>query len=150
MPSLGCQEADQYLQQINSARERVNKVAVLKRAIDAADAGIGSEAAVVAAAVPLGSYDHPFISRVKLGTRSVELLSALQAAVDEKSPSDRRIAAAVDALRAGNLDLLARLDESSRRWRPRPRPPAAAARPSTSSPRSRRSTRNPTSRITAG
>lgn len=106
----GCAEANQYLASVNAARERLAKVATLKRAIDAADAGIGSELAVVEAARPLASYDHPFVSRVKLGGHSVQLLAALKAAVDEKPPSDRRIAAAVDALRAGNIDLLRRLD----------------------------------------
>jgi hypothetical protein len=107
---LGCAEANQYHASVNAARERVNKVAALKRAIEAADAGVGSELAVVEAARALGNYDHPYVARVKLGVKSVELLTALRAAVEEKPPSDRKIAAAVDAIRAANLELLARLD----------------------------------------
>jgi hypothetical protein len=48
---------------------------------------------------------------VTLGDTSIKMLAALRAAVEETPPSDRRIAAAVDELRATNLDLLARLDK---------------------------------------
>jgi hypothetical protein len=106
---LGCAEANQYHAQVNAARERLNKVAALKRAIDAADAGNGSELAIVEAARTLGGYDHPYVARVKLALKSVEMLAALRAAVEEKPPSDRKIAAAVDLLRTTNLELLGRL-----------------------------------------
>jgi hypothetical protein len=107
----GCKEADGYLPRVNAARERMNKVAALKRAIDAADAGTGSESAVVDAAKPLAGYEHPYADRAKVGAKSVEVLAALKAAVDEVPPSDRAIAAALDVLRATNIDLLARLDK---------------------------------------
>ncbi|MBA4064724.1 MAG: hypothetical protein C0501_13615 [Isosphaera sp.] len=107
----GCKEADPYLARVTAARDRLAKVANLARAIGAADAGGGTEAAVVAAALPLAGYDHPHADRVRLGAKSVEALAGLKKAVDEKPPSDRAIAAAVDALRAANVDLLARLDK---------------------------------------
>jgi hypothetical protein len=107
----GCAEATPYSARVNTARDRINKVAALKRAIDAADAGSGTEAAVVEAAKPLARYDHPYLARVALGDKSVKVLAALQAAVDEVPPSDRRIAAVVDELRATNVELLARLDK---------------------------------------
>ncbi|HSQ58435.1 MAG TPA: hypothetical protein VLM40_22130, partial [Gemmata sp.] len=56
----GCKEADRYVSRVNAARDRVNKVEALKRAIEAADAGKGTEAAVVAAARILGNYPHPY------------------------------------------------------------------------------------------
>jgi hypothetical protein len=107
----GCKEADRFIPRLNAARDRAGKVAALKRAIDLADAGAGTELAVVAAAKPLAGYDHPYSDRVTLGTKSVAALAALKAAVDEKPPSDRAIAAAVDGLRATNVELLARLDK---------------------------------------
>ncbi len=107
----GCKEADVYVTRVNVARDRVNKVAKLQQAIEAADHGGGSELAVVDAAKLLAGYDHPYADRVKLGAKSVEVLAVLKAAVEESKPSDRAIAAAVDVLRATNLDLLARLDK---------------------------------------
>ncbi|MBA4186790.1 MAG: hypothetical protein C0467_02105 [Planctomycetaceae bacterium] len=108
---VGSKEADGYITRVNLARDRLNKVATLQRAIEAADHEGGSELAVVDAARPLAGYEHPYADRVKLGAKSVEVLAALKAAVEEKPPSDRAIAAAVDTLRATNIDLLARLDK---------------------------------------
>ena len=106
-----CSEASAFAARVISARTRLNKVHELKKAIDAADAGTGTEEALVRAATQLPSrYTHPFTSRVLLGDNSIRKLAALRAAVEEKPPSDRRIAAAVDDLRATNLELLARLD----------------------------------------
>ncbi len=82
----------------------------MKRAIDAADAGTGTEAAVTDAAKPLANYDHPYLARVAVADKSTKLLVALKAAVDEVPPSDRRIAGVLDELRATNVALLARLD----------------------------------------
>jgi hypothetical protein len=107
----GCKEADKFAARVNAARDRVAKVAALKRAIDLADAGAGTETAVVTAAKPLAGYDHPYTERVTLGTKSVAALNALKAAVEEVPPSDRAIASALDELRATNLELLARLDK---------------------------------------
>ncbi|MCE9560472.1 MAG: hypothetical protein K8U57_00310 [Planctomycetes bacterium] len=107
----GCKEADAYVTRVNVARDRLKKFEKLKLAIEAADNDGGSELAVVEAAKPLAGYDHPFADRVKLGAKSVEVLTALKAAIEENPPSDRAIAAAVDVLRATNLDLLARLDK---------------------------------------
>ena len=106
----GCKEAERYIPQVTAARDRLHKVAALKAAIDAADSGTGSESAVVEAAKPLVGYDHPYAARVALSHQSVAALAALRAAVDEKPPSDRAIAAALDHLRATHLDLLKRLD----------------------------------------
>ena len=107
----GCKEADKYVSQMNATLDRLNKTAALKRAIDAADAGTGTEPAVVAAAKPLAGYEHPHADRVELGAKSIVALAALKSATEESPPSDRRIAAAVDALRATNLELLTRLDK---------------------------------------
>jgi hypothetical protein len=107
----GCKEADRYIPHINTARDRLNKVAALKRAIEAADAGTGTEAGIVDAAKPLAGYEHPYADRVILGKKSVAALVALKTAVDEKPPSDRAIAAALDELRTTNVELLARLDK---------------------------------------
>jgi hypothetical protein len=107
----GCKEADRYIPHINTARDRINKVAALKRAIDTADSGSGSEAGIVDAAKPLTGYEHPYVDRVILGKKSVAALAALKTAVDEKPPSDRAIAAALDELRTTNVELLARLDK---------------------------------------
>ncbi len=107
----GCGEALPYLTRVNTARERLSKVATLKNAIDAADRGTGSEKAVVDAARSLVGYDHPHIDRVKLGAKTIEALAALKQAVEQQPPSDRNIAAALDALRATNIELLARLDK---------------------------------------
>jgi predicted Ser/Thr protein kinase len=107
----GCKEADRYIPRVNAARDRLGKVAALKRAIELADAGAGTEVAVVTAAKPLAGYDHPYSDRVTLGTKSVAALAALKAAVDETPPSDRAIAGALDELRATNVELLARLDK---------------------------------------
>ncbi len=107
----GCKEADRYVSLVNTARDRVNKVAAVKRAIDAADAGTGTETAVVDAAKPLTGYEHPHADRVALGKKSIAVLSNLKAAVEEVPPSDRRIAAALDELRATNVELLIRLDK---------------------------------------
>ncbi len=107
-----CREAAEFAERVKAAQSRLLKVNELKRAIDAADAGTGSEEAIVKAAAQIpGRYSHPYIARVSLGDASIKKLAALRAAVEEKPPSDRRIAAAVDELRATNLDLLARLDK---------------------------------------
>ena len=106
----GCAEANPYVSRLNAARERTNKVAILERAIEAADTGTGTEAAVVEAAKPLARYHHPFVARVALGDKSVKVLADLEAAIEENPPSDRRIAAVLDELRAANIELLARLD----------------------------------------
>ncbi|WP_439625656.1 hypothetical protein [Gemmata sp.] len=107
----GCREGDVYVTRVKVARDRLATFAKLRAAVEAAENGAGSELAVVEAAKPLTGYDHPFADRVRLGAKSVEVLAALKAAAEEKNPSDRAIAAAVDALRATNLDLLARLDK---------------------------------------
>ncbi|VTU00701.1 serine threonine protein kinase : Uncharacterized protein OS=Chthoniobacter flavus Ellin428 GN=CfE428DRAFT_0450 PE=4 SV=1: Pkinase [Gemmataceae bacterium] len=111
----GCREGDVYVTRVKVARDRLDKFAKLRAAVEAADAGTGSELAVVEAARPLAGYEHPFADRVKVGAKSVEVLAALKAAVDEPNPSDRAIAAAVDELRATNLDLLVRLDTIDKR-----------------------------------
>ena len=107
----GCKEADRYIPQINTSRDRLNKVAALKRAIDAADTGSGNETGVVNAGKPLAGYDHLYADRVVQGRKSIAVLASLRAAVEEKPPSDRAIAAALDELRATNVELLARLDK---------------------------------------
>ena len=108
-----CGEASQFAERVNTARARLGKVHELKKAIDAADAGTGSEEALVKAANQLPArYTHPYTSRVLLGDNSIRKLMALRVAVEEKPPSDRRIAAAVDELRVTNLELLGRLDRS--------------------------------------
>lgn len=107
----GCQEAARYVPLINAARDRLNKVAALKQAIDAADAGTGSEQAVVDAACRLSGYDHPNIARVARSQKTLSALAALRAAVDQTPPSDRAIAAALDQLRAVNHELLGRLHQ---------------------------------------
>ena len=107
----GCKEADGYVTRVNVARDRLSKVAKLQQAIEAADHSGGSELAVVDAAKMLAGYEHPYTDRVKLGAKSVEVLAALKAAIEESRPSDRAIASAVDVLRSTNLDLLARLDK---------------------------------------
>jgi hypothetical protein len=106
----GCAEADPFRPRVEAARERVGRVTKLARAIDAADAGVGSEAAVVEAANSLVEYDHPFAMRVSLGAKTVTALGELKAAVNQTPPSDRAIAAPVDQMRATNVELLARLD----------------------------------------
>jgi hypothetical protein len=107
-----CREATVFAERVKTAKARLLKVYELKRAIDAADGGTGSEEAIVKAAAQLpGRYSHPYSSRVILGDASIKKLSALRAAVEEQPPSDRRIAAAVDELRATNLELLGRLDK---------------------------------------
>jgi hypothetical protein len=108
---VGCKEADGYVTRVKVARDRTEKVAKLQQAIEAADHGSGSELAVVEASRLLAGYDHPYVDRVKLGAKSVEVLASLKAAVEENPPSDRAIAAAVDVLRATNVELLARLDK---------------------------------------
>jgi hypothetical protein len=107
-----CVEAAVFAVRVKAAQARLLKVNELKRAIDAADAGTGSEEAIIKAAAQLpGRYSHPYASRVTLGDASIKKLAALRAAVEESPPSDRRIAAAVDELRATNLELLGRLDK---------------------------------------
>ena len=107
-----CGEAAEFAERVTAAKIRLGKVNELKRLVEAADAGSGSEEAIVKAAMLLPSrYTHPFESRVLLGKDSIEKLSALKAAVEEQPPSDRRIAAAVDQLRATNVEFLARLDK---------------------------------------
>jgi hypothetical protein len=107
-----CGEAAGFADRVHAARARILKVNELKRAIDAADAGTGTEEGVVKAASLLPShYSHPYTARVNLGDTSIKKLAALRAAVEEKPPSDRRIAAAVDDLRATNIELLSRLDK---------------------------------------
>jgi hypothetical protein len=107
----GCAEANPYVARLNAARDRVSKVTLLQRAIAAADAGTGTEAAVVETAKLLVRYDHPYAARVALGDKSVKVLAELQAALAEDPPSDRRIAGVLDELRAANIELLARLDK---------------------------------------
>lgn len=107
-----CGEATPFADRVRAARARLIKVNQLKQAIDAADAGTGTEEAIVRAAAQLPvRYSHPFTARVTLGDASTKKLAALRAAVEEQPPSDRRIAAAVDDLRATNLELLGRLDK---------------------------------------
>ncbi|HEV3439067.1 MAG TPA: hypothetical protein VG122_16995 [Gemmata sp.] len=107
-----CGEAAEFVDRVTAARTRLHKVNELKRAIDAADAGTGSEEAIVKIASQFSSrYSHPYTARVLLGDTSIKKLMALRSAVEEKPPSDRRIAAAVDELRATNLELLGRLDK---------------------------------------
>ena len=107
----GCAEANSYIARLNAARDRISKVTTLQRAIAAADAGTGTEAAVVEAAKPLARYDHPYAARVALGDKSVKVLAELKAALEQDPPSDRRIASVLDELRAANIELLARLDK---------------------------------------
>lgn len=107
-----CGEAAEFADRVNAARARLVKVNELKRVIDAADAGTGTEEAILKIASQFHSrYAHPYTARVVLGDTSIKKLAVLKAAVDEKPPSDRRIAAAVDELRATNLELLGRLDK---------------------------------------
>jgi hypothetical protein len=107
-----CRETVAFADRAKAAKARLLAVNELKRAIDAADAGTGLEEAIVKAATQLPSrYSHPYTSRVILGDASIKKLAVLRAAVEEKPPSDRRIAAAVDELRATNLELLGRLDK---------------------------------------
>jgi hypothetical protein len=112
-PDMGsCGEAAEFADRVAAARERLAKVAEVKSAIQAADAGRGSEEAMLKVAARLPArYIHPHMDRVTLGAATVQKLDALKAALRETPPSDRAIAAALDELRATNIELLARLDK---------------------------------------
>jgi len=108
---VGCREANEFAARVNDANARLALVQALERAIKQADAG-GSEDAVLTAATkfPPG-YVHPYETRVGEGTEAIKLMADLQKTLAQEHPSDRKVAAAYDRLRAKNPKLAKRLDK---------------------------------------
>jgi hypothetical protein len=106
----GCAEASPFADRVRQAKERLALVQALERAIGQADAGASEDAVLAAAGKLPAGYEHPFKTRVGEGAEAIKLLGDLQGAADEPPPSDRKVAAAYDRLRAKNPKLAARLD----------------------------------------
>jgi hypothetical protein len=107
----GCREANGFASRVSDANARIALVQVLERAIKAAEAG-ASEDAVVAAATKLPpSYEHPFVTRVGEGSEAIKLMADIQKALAHEHPSDRKVAAAYDRLKAKNPKFAQRLNK---------------------------------------
>jgi hypothetical protein len=105
----GCREAAEFAPRVKEAGVRIALVQALERAIKAAEAG-GPEDDVLAAATKLPpGYAHPFAGRVGEGAEGIKLIGELQRVVGQENPSDRKIAAAYDRLKAKNPKLALRL-----------------------------------------
>jgi hypothetical protein len=105
----GCREAEPFERRARAAAERLSLVADLERSIRAADAGAPDDAVLEASARLPQGYAHPYASRVTEGAEGQKLLAAIQQQVGAPAPSDRKIAAAYDRLKAQNPKLAARL-----------------------------------------
>ncbi|MBN9118031.1 MAG: hypothetical protein J0I06_02495 [Planctomycetes bacterium] len=107
----GCREATEFATRVSDATARLALVQAVERAIRAADAG-GPEDAVVGAAAKLPpGYAHPFATRVDEGSAAIKMLAEIQKVLAQDHPSDRKVAAAFDRLRAKNPKLAKRLDK---------------------------------------
>lgn len=106
----GCREATEFAPRVDDANDRLTLVKALEDAIKRADAG-GSEDDVVAAATRLpASYEHPYRTRVGEGAEAIKLLAELEKTLAQDPPSDRKVAAAYDRLKAKNPKLAQRLN----------------------------------------
>jgi hypothetical protein len=107
----GCREANDFAPRVKDASSRIALVQELERAIRAAEAG-GSEDAVIAAATKLApGYAHPFATRVGEGAEAIKLMADIQKALAHTYPSDRKVAAAYDRLKAKNPKFAKRLNK---------------------------------------
>jgi hypothetical protein len=107
----GCREAAEFTTRVNEANARIALVQALEKAIKVAEAG-GSEDAVIEAASKLAvGYVHPFATRVGEGAEAIKLMADIQKALAQENPSDRKVAAAYDRLKAKNPKLAKRLNK---------------------------------------
>ncbi len=109
----GCREATEFAPRASEAVARLALVRALEQAIKAAEKG-GSEDAVTEAAAKLaGSYTHPHAARVGDGAEAAKLLADVQKALASGHPSDRKVAAAYDRLKAKKPEFAKRLDKQN-------------------------------------
>jgi hypothetical protein len=106
----GCAEAAPFEVRVREASARLTLVKALERAIGQADAGASEDVVLAAAGKLPAGYEHPFKTRVGEGAEALKLIAELQKAVGQEPPSDRKIAAAYDRLRAKNPKLAGRLE----------------------------------------
>jgi hypothetical protein len=94
-----CTEADQLRQRQADTVERLLELQTLRKAIDRADQGQGSEQAVIEAAnaMPRG-YKHRYHKRARVAEARLAGLRALQQVVNARPPSDVAIADAWEKL----------------------------------------------------
>jgi hypothetical protein len=98
----GCAEAEPFLERARAAKERWQRLKELKRRIDAADHGTGSEQAVIDAADRLAPrYGAGYVDRIAKARERVVSSTALDTALAASPPSDLAIAAAADRARSG-------------------------------------------------
>ncbi len=108
----GCREATEFATRVSEANARIALVQALEKAIKAAETGVVSEDAVIKAAadLPVG-YAHPFATRAGEASEATKLLAEVQKALAPEHPSDRKVAAAYERLKAKNPKLAKRLDK---------------------------------------
>ncbi len=97
----GCSEADAFRARARAAKARAARLGELKRRIEEADQGRGSEQAIVdaAKALPPG-YGGGFAARIRQAQERLASSAALDQALAATTPSDLAIADAADRARA--------------------------------------------------
>jgi hypothetical protein len=98
----GCAEAETHLERARGAKAREKKLVELKKRIDLADHGQGSERAVIDAAAALPPrYGANLADRIRRAKERVAANTALDQAMAATHPSDLAIADAAERARAG-------------------------------------------------
>jgi hypothetical protein len=100
-----CREAEAPRDRARTAAERVGRLDQLKAVIDRADQGLANEQQVLdaAAALPRG-YPHGQLPRVRMAQQRLAAAGGLLEALKASPPSDRRIAAAWEQIRASGSE----------------------------------------------
>ena len=98
---------------MSDAGARLALVRAVAQAIAAAEKGAPEDAVTDAAAkLPVG-YVHPHAARVGDGAEAAKLLADVQKALAAEHPSDRKVAAAYDRLKAKKPEFAKRLDKQN-------------------------------------